>query len=296
MLRCHSISEKHTNPTAQNFHLMAMQGGGGFNNPPSSPTQTQSEKKPTGGKKKRPKKDTTSTSNTDTETTSTESTSTEETTTSDFKGDEDYDNDYGKEDPKIRETKRKAKIKSNKEIIMSFLKDISGSKSSLRPLLVPLSGFLLAYDKMSPKITSLYEKAKTDRQKKLVAEYDKTVEEIVDTMPKKDVDDWTEEDIDEMTGKFAKRMSDLAVIIKKKGKNCPEYAQYRAYNDYLKMCEERQTALANRLGMPQDGQTQRMSRADVVQWCRANRQQARQRNGVIQPMGTNTQPPTGMYQ
>ena len=284
MLRCHSISEKHTNPTAQNFHLMAMQGGGGFNQPSSSPSKTESS-----NDKKKPKKNPFE-KPVDAQTSSTESNGTD--SGSDFKGDEDYDENYGKEDPKIKETKRKAKIKSNNEIIRAFIKTMTTKGTRMRPLLMPLCAFLSAYDMMSPKITAMAQKAKTAEQKKLVAEYDKTIEEIVDTMPKKDVDEWVESDIDEMTGKFAERMGKLAEIIKKKGKNCPEYAQYRAYHDYLAMCEERQQAFANRLGDKPNG---RLTNKDVASWFRENMQQARQRNGAIQPIGGSS-PPSGMYQ
>lgn len=265
ILRCHSISQKHTNPKTQNYHLMSVQSSGDNKKRKRDLLEPEEEV---------------------------------------IINDDDYvdEEEEKREEQKTKreqsEIKRKAKIESDKKKIRAFLEKITRKGSTFRPLLVPLMGFLISYDKMSPMVAQLKEKARNNKEKEMAETYEKTVDEIVNIMPDKNVNDWTEEDLVEMEEKIVDRMTKLAEAVKKKGtKLCPEYAQYRAYWDYVGVCEERQNAINQRLnakgidGAPSEGEQKRLAQSAIRALFADKMRQSR--NGAPAPM-TST-PSDNMY-
>ena len=190
MLRCHPISEKHTNPTAQNYHQMALQQGKG------------KEKELAGG----------------------------------------VDNGY---DESVIPKEQSERIKANLVVIRRNLTKLMNNPR-LKNLLIPLSAGLIAYDGLVQSATKYKAKAKSKQEKAMADTYAKTVEEIMDGMPDMDKDLGADAFVKLKTD-CKEKVDALVAVIKEKGKNCPEYAQYRAYKDFMSLCDEKTLALLNRV-------------------------------------------------
>lgn len=165
------------------------------------------------------------------------------------KGDkfEEFGEDYGDDGKSIIPKESAEKIKQNGVVIKAFLKQLTKNRALL-PILVPLAGALYGYEKTMKQVKSYKEKAKTKKQKQMADEYAKTVEEIINEVPKitdEDLDAMSDEKAKEfeqnlikMKAKHKKTIDGYKEIIKKKGKDCPEYAKYRAYKDYFDNCDD----------------------------------------------------------
>ena len=159
---------------------------------------------------------------------------------------EDLDN--GK---KIKIPEKQAqRIKQNRAKIRQYLQTLA-SRSKLRPLLVPLTAYYISYDFCAKKTAQYMQRAKNKQQKAMAEEYSKTMESILDDVPEFDYGnldpDYAMKVLDTFDNKYRKLMEERKEQAKKKGKKSPEYAQYRAYADYIKMCEDIREKLEARI-------------------------------------------------
>lgn len=190
MLSCHPITDKHTNPTAQNYHEMALQQGKGR------------ESELVGG-----------------------------------------DEEYEAKDYITRE--QKERIKQNTVLIRRNLSKLLNNPR-LKTLLVPISAGLMAYDGLTSTATKYKQKAKTEREKEMADIYSQTVEVIMDGMP--DMGKAMKaDDFVKLKAKYLGKVKELVKVIKENGKDCPEYAQYRAYKDFMALCDTKTMAILNRV-------------------------------------------------
>ena len=138
------------------------------------------------------------------------------------------------------------RIKANNKKIRQALNQLTRGK--FKSLFVPLIAVLWTYDGMSNKIADYKKRAKSNHEKKMAETYEKTVDEILKEMPEIDVDSWGEDTVKQLTEGYRQKVESLKVKIKEKGtRDCPEYAQYRAYRDYLLMADEKQAKIAQRV-------------------------------------------------
>ena len=86
------------------------------------------------------------------------------------------------------------------------------------------------------------QRAKNKQQKAIAEEYSKTMDSILDDIPEFDFGDldpdYAMKVLDTFDNKYRNLMEEKKAQAKEKGKKSPEYAQYRAYADYIKMCED----------------------------------------------------------
>ena len=94
-------------------------------------------------------------------------------------------------------------------------------------------------------------KAKTEQQKKIAETYSKTMDGILEQVPDINLDAVSPEKakkvIEETERKFASKMEKLREQAKAKGKGSVEYAQFRAYADFMKMCQTKRAMIEIRL-------------------------------------------------
>ena len=80
------------------------------------------------------------------------------------------------------------------------------------------------------------QRAKEKHEMMMVRGYGDATKEIMDLLdkelPEKDIESYTTEDIDRIWNTIDEKKRKYAEIVRKKGKNCPEYGSYRAYHDY----------------------------------------------------------------
>lgn len=138
------------------------------------------------------------------------------------------------------------RIKANNKKIRQALNQLTRGK--FKSLFVPLIAILWTYDGMSNKIADYKKKAKSDNDRKMAEVYEKTVDKIVQEMPDIDVDSWGEDTVKALTEGYREKVESLKAKIKEKGtRNCPEYAEYRAYRDYLLLADEKQAKIVQRV-------------------------------------------------
>ena len=164
------------------------------------------------------------------------------------------------------------RIKANGKKIKQALKQLTRGK--YKALFVPLTAILWTYDGMSAKVEDYKKRAKSKHEREMAEVYDKTVEEIVSQMPDIDVDTWGEDTVKALTQGYREKVDSLKQKIKEKGtRDCPEYAQYRAYRDYLLMADEKQEKIHRRV---------MSERAKTESTLRGTRS-ANQRNPKVRP-------------
>lgn len=150
------------------------------------------------------------------------------------------------EDKTLIPPETKERIQANNKKIKQALKQLTRGK--FKALFVPLTAILWTYDGMSSKIADYKQKAKSKHDKQMADVYEKTVNEIIEEMPDIDVDSWGEDTVKALTQGYREKVDSLKEQIKAKGtKDCPEYAQYRAYRDYLLMADEKQEKIHRRV-------------------------------------------------
>lgn len=139
-----------------------------------------------------------------------------------------------------------ARIKENNKKIKQALKQLT--RGRFKALFVPLTAILWTYDGMSSKIADYKARAKTQRDRQMADVYSKTVDEIVQQVPDIDIDTWGEDTVKALTQGYRDKVESLKEKIKEKGtRDCPEYAQYRAYRDYLMLADEKQAKIHRRV-------------------------------------------------
>lgn len=216
MSQCHRISEKHENAETQRYHEMALAGGQRTEQELSTPTPS------------KPLLDI---------------------------------------PPEQRE-----KIKQNKAKIKRYIKTLQSSQSKVwRNLLGPTVCLMWAYEGMYTKANELSQKAKSNSQKKLVDAYRSSIADIVESLPDPDVSkfpkmdrekQYTEDDLKQLREQqkqvarelieeiqsqqqaISEKYLDLQKKAQEKGKQSIEYAQYRAYKDYMTMCNTKALLLS----------------------------------------------------
>lgn len=153
----------------------------------------------------------------------------------------------------IPEEQAKA-IKQNMKKVKAYLQRLARDKK-FAPILLPFTTYYIAYDFCVQKSAEYQAKAKTEQQKTLAEEYSKTMDEILKSVPEVDFDNLDPEDAVKLAHKYdaesRQKMEKYKQLAQKKGKKSIEYARYRAYADYVKMCEDVQEKLKVRIEMKQ---------------------------------------------
>lgn len=149
----------------------------------------------------------------------------------------------------IPEEQAKA-IKQNMKKVRAYLQRLARDKK-FAPILLPLTTYYIAYDFCVQKSAEYNAKAKTEEQKKIAETYSKTMDGILEQVPEINLDSVSPEKakkvIEETEQKFASKMNQLREQAKKKGKGSVEYAQFRAYADFMKMCQTKRAMVEIRL-------------------------------------------------
>lgn len=135
----------------------------------------------------------------------------------------------------------KQRIDNNKKNLKRALRALA-TQSRFKTLLVPVATFMWAYDGMSKKVADYKERAKNEEELKMAETYQKTADSFIDKVPT-DATDWSPEEYEKLMDSTRKDMEACVTAIKEKGKNCPEYAMYRAYRDLQTLYETRYTKL-----------------------------------------------------
>ncbi len=129
-----------------------------------------------------------------------------------------------------------------------------------------------AYEGMYTKVSELSQKAKSNSQKKLVDAYRSSVADIVESIPDPDMSkfpkmdrkkQYTKDELEQLREQqkkvaselieeiqsqqkdISKKYQELQKKAQEKGKQSIEYAQYRAYKDFMMMCNMKALSLAN---------------------------------------------------
>lgn len=145
----------------------------------------------------------------------------------------------------------KKKIQQNIRTMRSFIANLTSRSTMWKKLLVPVTTSMIAYDMGMKQANKYREKANTKQQKKSAEMYAKTMNEILETIPDIDLDDISPDTAKKIVARMKdeqqSRLDELRELAKKKGKKSMEYAQYRAYADFIKSCNDKQDKIESRL-------------------------------------------------
>ena len=156
------------------------------------------------------------------------------------------DEDFGEEteEKSSLTPEEKKRREQNKKTIISALRRLTRGRA--KALFVPLAGVLFAYDNISESAKKYKEKAKSKHDKMMADAYAEAVEEFVDLVPPDDAE-WGEETIKRVSEGVRNKADQYRKVVLEKGKDCPEYAKYRAYRDYSLLCDEKMEAIHRRV-------------------------------------------------
>lgn len=151
---------------------------------------------------------------------------------------------------RIFTAEQKQRFDRNIKSIKNNLKQIVNNPR-LRNLLVPISAGLYTENKIVSQYNAYKARAKSEEETRLVENYGKATKEIMalldENVPDKNIESFNADDINKLWDTIDKKRKELAEIVKKKGKKCPEYGQYRAYYDFQSKMKSIQSEIENRL-------------------------------------------------
>lgn len=162
------------------------------------------------------------------------------------------------------------KIKQNTKKIKGFIAQMMRDSKFTRkfaPVLLPYCTFLISYDYCTRKSAEIRERAKNELEQEQAEAYQNALDEILKTVPDVDTDMLETGDavqvVKEVQNGIRTKLNDLKKSAIENGRDSVEYAQYRAYSDYMKMCESKGKILETKLKLQQKKEQESKTRTSV---------------------------------